>query len=141
MSQSGWDATRKATNWVYIGNLRYVLHPAGARVMHFEWATRQQREHKAAASLMDSMHTRQMTALPKVASTKLCPPTLWGPGSACKVREILGRRAGGGEKTWRIRCHHIRGGRTGLEMDVSTRSGTIVKCCKVSFFDVSLFTP
>jgi hypothetical protein len=30
--------------------------------MHFEWATRQQREHKAAAFLIDSMHTRQLTA-------------------------------------------------------------------------------
>jgi len=85
--------------------------------------TRQQRGHKAAAFLMDSMHTRQMTGMRKVAPTKLCRPTLWGPGSACRVPEILGRRAGRGKKTWRIYCYHIQGGRTDLEMGCVDKIG------------------
>jgi len=126
-------------NCVYMRYFCKVLHPAGTRAMHFEWATMQQQEHKAAAFVMDSMHPRQMTGSRKVASTKLCPPTLLGTGLARIVPEIPGRCAGKGEKNWLIRCHDIRGGRTDLEVDVSTRLGTIVKSCPVSSFDCLLF--
>lgn len=37
-------------------------HPGGARAVHFEWATRQQRQHMTAPFLNVSEHTRQLTA-------------------------------------------------------------------------------
>jgi len=36
-------------------------HPGGARAAHFEWATRQQRQHMTAPFFNVSAHTRQLT--------------------------------------------------------------------------------